>query len=58
MQTSLVKQPLTDSNFRVKYMYDWNSEMSHYYEQQGLYHMDMAKHIEILRDSFLKIKIE
>jgi hypothetical protein len=57
MQTKL-SQPqlptyLLDEKVNVKYMYDWENEMEQHYEQNRLYHLEMAKHFQMMGD-FLK----
>jgi hypothetical protein len=57
MQTKHSQPPLPtyslDEKVIVKYMYDWENETKHYYEQKRLYHLEMAKQFQMMGD-FLK----
>jgi peroxiredoxin len=55
MQITL-SQPQTyllDEKVNMKYMYDQENETEHYDEQKRLYHLEMAKHFQMMGD-FLK----
>jgi hypothetical protein len=53
MQITLSQPHLLDEKVNVKYIYDRENEMEHYYEQKRLYRLEMAKHFQMMGD-FLK----